>query len=754
MSAQPKIEHDEITETRLRLLANGYRPVPCKGKFPAGFAGWQGCRASDENIHAWESTHPENRNTGVLTGNLVAVDIDVIAPDVSEKIIARFMDIPGATLAPCRTGKAPKAMFFFRTTEPREKAVTDFYTIGGVDQRIEVMGVGQQVVVDGIHPDTGSPYTWSGGDLETVPATELPEVDWDALAAFLVDASGIMAAHAERHKPQPKPRKAANDNSADNYFRRVNQAALDDLGAWVPALDLPKTKRHGEGYRAVCVWRGVRNANLSFHPGGITDWGSGETHTAIDVAVKAGKGDGVTSAAEWLCSQLGFAKEDLGWIDKDAALLPQHEAIVALVAQKTKPAPTAAPFTPKAAGGLMGDIAEWILATSRRKTPELAVMAAVTFMSAMYGRRVVGPTGCGVNLYLAGIAGPGFGKEAPLQRLVRALQETEMAFLVGAGEVSSSSAIEKILRRKPVVVLPWDEIGDVLEAINASGPGNWAATIRKAMLELYSKSTGVWFGKETTEEERMGEPIHCPSLTIIGTSTPARFYGGLSEKNLADGFAARMIFIAPTQRPARANPKDIGLKLPHALKTAIESAAKNFPWPYIDSPAKWRIANEEPALLDVPWADDGAETAWIKLEDWQEAEIERDESRDGIVGRFAENAIRLATLRALSRNPKSPAVSVEDVDWGQAVMRASINAVDSGVDRYMSSSRFEELCRAIMEALRKSKDGTLFRAEVLKRRGVRGADTKAFNDAITRLQETGDIERTDGKKLTLTPAGG
>ncbi|RCS21283.1 hypothetical protein DUT91_25200, partial [Phyllobacterium salinisoli] len=141
---------------------------------------------------------------------------------------------------------------------------------------------------------------------------------------------------------------------------------------------------------------------------------------------------------------------------------------------------------------------------------------------------------------------------------------------------------------------------------------------------------------------------HCPSLTIVGTSTPSRFYGGLSEKNLSDGFVARMVFIAPSDRPARANPSDNGLKLPAPLKESIKSAAAKFPWPRIDSPGRWRDPRGEPSLLEVPWASPEAEKAWLEIEDWQESEIEKDESRDGVIGRFAENAIRLATLRALS----------------------------------------------------------------------------------------------------------
>ncbi|RCS24517.1 hypothetical protein DUT91_09650, partial [Phyllobacterium salinisoli] len=530
------------------MISYGYRIVPCKGKAPDAFRGWQNLNATYENAAYWETAFPEHTNTGILTGDVVAIDVDIMRPELAAAVIAMVRELPGGEYAPMRVGKAPKSLFLFRTTEPRDKMQSSWFKIDGIEQRIEIMGIGQQVVVDGIHPETRKPYVWTPATALMKQAVELPLIDWPCLENFMRDVETLLSPHGER-RAAPKPRTASNDNVADNFFRRVNQAALDDLGAWVPALGLPKTTLQGAGYRAVCQWRGVKNANLSFHPDGITDWGSGETHTAIDVTVHAGVGDGVTSAAQWLCDRLGKDKEALGWIDKGAPLMPTAAAITALVASKRKPIDMINPFTADAAGGLMGDICRWILDTSRRRSPELAVMAAVAFMSAFYGRRVVGPTGCGVNLYLAGIAGPGFGKEAPLQRLVKALQDSDMAYLVGAGEVSSSSAIEKILRRKPVVVLPWDEIGDVLEAINAPGTGNWASTIRKAMLELYSKSTGVWFGKETADEERVGEPIHCPSLTIVGTSTPSRFYGGLSEKNLSDGFVARMVFIAPSDRP-------------------------------------------------------------------------------------------------------------------------------------------------------------------------------------------------------------
>lgn len=752
MPPLPKLaKTNDVLMTRQNLISYGYKVIPVRGKIPHGFTGWQHCVATYENAEEWETSHPENRNTGILTGDIVAIDVDITRPDLAAAVIEMVRELPGGRFAPMRVGKAPKALFLFKTAEPREKMVSSWFKIDGTDQRIEIMGIGQQVVVDGIHPETGDPYVWTPRTALQKHSQELPVIDWPSLDRFMADVESLLSPHGEK-RPAPVKRVAANDNTSDTFFRRVNQAALDDLAAWVPALELPKTSRAGEGYRAVCAWRGVRNANLSFHPGGITDWGSGETHTAIDIVVHAGKADGVTSAAEWLCSRLGKDKADLGWVEKDSAMMPTVESIRALVAKKS-PKPPVNPFTPESAGGLMGSIAEWILSTSRRRTPEFAVMAALSFMSAFYGRRVIGPTSLGVNLYLAGIAGPGFGKEAPQARTLQLIEDARMPFLIGPGEVTSASAIEKELRKKPVMLMVWDEFGEVIQSVNAGGSGNWTATIRKLMLETFSKANSVWRGKEHASAETVAEPIYAPSLSIMGMSTPTTFYGGLSEANLSDGFIARLIFVSPKERPARSNPKDDGLKTPSALLSAIERAEREFTWPNEHfAKGAWRVAGTKPSFVKVPWEDAKAERAWLDVEDWQDAEIAKDETRDGIIGRAAEHTVKLATLRALSRSPVGASVSVEDIAWARALVMASIEAVEAGILQHMSGSQFEAVCKAVVTALR-ANGGELYRAVLLRKKGVSKAEDRLFDGAIKRLQEDGTIEKTDGRKMRLTALG-
>jgi putative DNA primase/helicase len=64
--------------------------------------------------------------------------------------------------------------------------------IGG-ESRVEILCNGQQFVAYGIHPGTGKPYEWFGGDPLTVAVAALPEVSRDQAGEFLRAAEGILS---------------------------------------------------------------------------------------------------------------------------------------------------------------------------------------------------------------------------------------------------------------------------------------------------------------------------------------------------------------------------------------------------------------------------------------------------------------------------------------------------------------------------------------------------------------------------------
>ncbi|WP_340672508.1 bifunctional DNA primase/polymerase [Bradyrhizobium ottawaense] len=168
----------------------------------------------------------------------------------------------------------------------------------GKERVVDLLCHGRQTVLPPtIHPTTLMPYAWNGSDtLENTPIDQLPELPDDV-------AQRLETALAPFGYKAPE---AYQTGQGDTVWRELNETALLNLDLWVPALGLLDTRRSGRGWRAVAAWRGVENANLSFHPDGIRDWGADESHTPINVVMKA-FGVSLGSAVEWLAERTASA---------------------------------------------------------------------------------------------------------------------------------------------------------------------------------------------------------------------------------------------------------------------------------------------------------------------------------------------------------------------------------------------------------------------------------------------------------------
>ena len=190
-----------ITELRLKLSANGYSPIPVTspdpndaqaGKKPA-IGDWANsvARTSGE-IAAWEHRYPYAGNTGLVCGRLVAVDIDVDDENAVERIQEAVFDSIGLD-APVRIGRAPRALILCRTKAPiKKRASKEFVLPNGLVAKVEILGKGQQCVVDGIHPKTNSAYLWKGRSPMTMAFSDLPEVDEGQLSAVIARSEDIL----------------------------------------------------------------------------------------------------------------------------------------------------------------------------------------------------------------------------------------------------------------------------------------------------------------------------------------------------------------------------------------------------------------------------------------------------------------------------------------------------------------------------------------------------------------------------------
>jgi hypothetical protein len=201
-----------LTTRRLRLRDNGYDPVPAIGKRVLLPRWTEKAGADGEEVAAWEQSHPDWSNTGVLTARTPAVDIDIkhpLAADRIDELTAEMFGEHGAIVR--RFGEAPKRCIFCRTDEPFAKILRvlvhpNYQEADGrpLKQRIEVLGLGQQVIVDGLHPDTKRPYSYHGNrSLLDIPRSELPPITKDEAQAIVDLAVEVLIKDYGFREPEP-----------------------------------------------------------------------------------------------------------------------------------------------------------------------------------------------------------------------------------------------------------------------------------------------------------------------------------------------------------------------------------------------------------------------------------------------------------------------------------------------------------------------------------------------------------------------
>src|SRR5262249_31941439 len=149
-------------------------PIYGKNNSCKGLDGWQGLHdVTPEQIEFWAKIWPGACSTGVLTQRAPALDLDLLSEAPAracENYVFEQYEDRGHLLS--RVGKPPKRAIPFRTDEPFKKFAVNLIAPNGNNEKIEFLADGQQVVVDGIHPETRQPYRWHGGEPGAVPRDE------------------------------------------------------------------------------------------------------------------------------------------------------------------------------------------------------------------------------------------------------------------------------------------------------------------------------------------------------------------------------------------------------------------------------------------------------------------------------------------------------------------------------------------------------------------------------------------------------
>jgi hypothetical protein len=559
---------------------------------------------------------------------------------------------------------------------------------------------------------------------------------------------------------QPQTARASTTpGTGSDFFRRVNDAALERLEAWVPVI-FPAARFHaGTGaYRVSSRTLGRDlQEDLSLAPNGIVDFGIHDMGDAnqgkrspIDIALQYGPPTTVQDAALWLCDQMGKDPRSLGWEDREA--LAEAGAEIArrltrtrdgelmdedtgeLVEEAPKPAGDGFPEHLARPPGLVGELVEWICATARRPSRIMALGAALSLVGTAMGRHRGGPTSSGTHLYVLSLAPTGAGKDHALQQIKRVLTAARMGPSIGPDEFISMPAVVNFMLRAPLSLCPMDEFGGFLRRINSRKASGFEQTITKTLRTAW----GTNFGMMRTPEwaGRPAESIFAPAMSIYGASTPEEFFAALEGGDVVNGLLNRFLMLSTEERPADREPELPAGVVPEAIvegMTALFGGGNP-----ILAASQCMVSSSEVVPVVVPWAQDGAEAAFKAMAGQIERMGDARPEAKPYFARTAEMAVRIATILAVGRGAPRPAVSHEDLVFGRDLAMWSARTMMDCAGLYMAETEVQADANRILRMIRDA-GGRIAKRDLLRRLKHR-MKAREFEEVMKSLGESGSVQ--------------
>ncbi len=671
---------------------------------------------TENEVDIW-GDWPES-GIGIAAGKVIGIDIDVLqSKEVADKIESLAKRMLGDTPA-VRIGHAPKRLLVYRAVQP----------FGGFKYPpIEVLGVGQQFIAYGIHPDTGKPYEWPVSTLAELDMDELPAITEAQAREFAKEAYLLIPAEL-----RPKslgtglraPAECANLPEQRGTLEAVEDALRyiinDDLDydSWVRVGMAMKGALGDDGWPFFESWSATSQKNeikttakswRSFAPQRI---GAG---TVYKLALDNGW---VPAADLQLNGQIVLnghhpARELL------EALQAGSPISLEPVSGDSLPRPKPLPTGWDQVGGVIADMMALMGATAKRPQPVLALGASLCAIGALMGRKYRTESNTRSNLYVVGIAESGAGKNHSRVVINELFRKANLLQYLGGNKIASGSGLLTAIQRQPAILFQLDEFGMFLSAAaDRKRSPRYVCEILDLMTELYTTAGTTYFGVEyaSTQHNNAHRAIHQPCACIYGTTTPLHFWQALQASNVADGSLARFLIMESEDDFPDSNevfgvidpPQDLIDRL-----ILIHQGGGKLSGNLAD------IGAVDEVLVDprvVPMTPQ-AKAAFKQLDQELVGQLRtsRGTGYSSILARIEENATKLALIRAVSRDPVDPQIDDLDADWGIMLSQHCAELTIREASARVSENLVESHHKRAMQILRDAGQAGMSRSEFTRR---------------------------------------
>jgi hypothetical protein len=332
--------------------------------------------------------------------------------------------------------------------------------------------------------------------------------------------------------------------------------------------------------------------------------------------------------------------------------------------------------------GLLGHAVQYIYDTSALPDRTMALVGAVCALAKALDRKVLGPTGNSVILFILLIAETGAGKQHIINCIRMLLRAMGLEGAIVASGIASVQSIEEILEGKkgtegkPSALVVIDEYGSFLSRISSKGQTGNVSEIPSTLQTLWGWPPQLeWQGSIKVGKDVV--TVHGPAFSIFGTSTERAYFTALKRKEVSSGFVNRHLLLnAGRGAPRRVKPKYDWQQCPEWLVKALKQIAGK-PAPIDNRPlmkGSWVVTD----FRKIGWGP-GAEELWQHFEN-EIRDMPSVDDRELWI-RAPDFALRCATVVATFRG--SEVVEVEDLEWSIEFARHSTKQLARGLAEHM-----------------------------------------------------------------------
>lgn len=200
--------------------------------------------------------------------------------------------------------------------------------------------------------------------------------------------------------------------------------------------------------------------------------------------------------------------------------------------------------------GLVGEVANFIYTHAPYPVAEIATAGALGLIAGIVGRSY-NVSGTGLNQYVLLLAPTGTGKAAMsngIDKIIEAVSQSVPAAkdFIGPAEIASPQALVKFMSNGPRSFLSIvGEFGIQLKIMSHPKAAPTQKGLERLYLDLYNKSGEGDVLRPTiySEREKNTAAILSPAFSILGESTPEKFYEALDESMISSGLLPRFTTI-------------------------------------------------------------------------------------------------------------------------------------------------------------------------------------------------------------------